>query len=61
VRRVVLAMKDLFFKESHDNIRNACAISFAEILENCFTEKRYGKEKEKLAKELIFLPLIDEL
>jgi hypothetical protein len=54
-------MKDLFFRENHDNIRNACAISFAEILENCFVNKMYGKEKEKNAKDLLFLPLIDEL
>ena len=61
VRRVVSNMKDLFFKETHENIRNACAISLAEILENCFTEKRYGKEREKLAKDLIYLPLYEEL
>jgi len=52
-------MKDLFFMETHDNIRIACAISFQEILENCFVDKKY--QKDKPAKELIFGPLFEEL
>ena len=54
-------MKELFFKESHENVRNACAISFQEVLENCFINKRYGKDGSKPAKDLIFGPLFEDL
>jgi hypothetical protein len=44
VTRVIDIMKDLFFKETHDNIRNALALSFHEIIDNCFNaEKVLGK------------------
>lgn len=43
VRRMVITIVDLFFQESHDTVRNACAISLREILENCFVGKRCGK------------------
>ena len=61
VRRMIQTMKDLFFQESHDNIRNACSISLHEILENCFVNKRYGKDGSKPAKELIFDPIFEEI
>lgn len=60
VRRVITCMKEMFFDQSHENIRNACFISFFEILENCFINKRYGRENKK-AKDLIIQPLFDEL
>ena len=60
VRRVIQSIKEMFFDQSHENIRNACAISMYEILENCFIDKRYGKDNKK-ASDLIFQPLFDEL
>jgi hypothetical protein len=36
IKRIIQSMKDLFFDQNHDTIRNACAISLYEILENCF-------------------------
>jgi len=60
VRRIVQSMKEVFFDQNHDNIRNACALSLYEILENCFANKRYGKDNKK-AKDLILQPLFDEL
>lgn len=46
VRKVIQAMKDMFFQETHDNIRNALAISLHEILEYCFPPSRlYGKSQ----------------
>lgn len=54
-------MIQLFFGEAHDTIRNACTLSFKEILDNCFVDKMYGKEKDKLAKDLIFAQLLEEL
>ena len=60
VRRVITCMKEMFFDQSHENIRNACFITFFEILENCFVNKRYGRENKK-AKDLIIQPLFDEL
>lgn len=53
-------MITLFFQEEHENIRNACLLSFTEVLENCFVGGKYGKEG-KPAKELVFGPLFDEL
>lgn len=32
-------MINLFFEESHDKIKNACALSFCEILDYCFDNK----------------------
>ena len=44
VKKVIQAMKDMFFQETHDNIRNALSISFQEILDYCFSPTRtYGK------------------
>ena len=60
VKRVISAMKEIFFDQSHDYIRNAVANSMYEILENCFIDKRYGKDSKK-ASDLIFNPLFDEL
>ena len=59
VKRIISHMKDLFFRESHENIRNACSISLQEILDNCFVDKMYGKDKK--AKDLIFEPMFEEL
>ena len=59
VKKVVAAMKELFFVETHDKIRDACALSFQEILDNCFVDYRY--QKDKLAKDLIFHPIFEEL
>jgi len=60
VKRMLTSMKTLFFQESHDNIRNACAISYSEILDKCFVGKRYGAQN-KLARDLVYEPLYDEL
>ena len=60
VKRVVACIKELFFDVAHDNIRNACVLSLYEMLENCFVNKRYGKDNKK-AKDLIFQPLFEEL
>jgi hypothetical protein len=54
-------MIELFFGEAHDTIRNACTLSFKEILDNCFYEKTYGKDEIKQAKDLIYAPLFEEL
>lgn len=53
IKRTLSTMIDLFFQESHENIRNACFISFSEILDHCFVDKKYGKEG-KPAAELMF-------
>lgn len=61
VKKVIQAMKDMFFQETHDNIRNALSISFQEILDYCFPPTRtYGKSQLS-AKDLIFDPLFEEL
>lgn len=60
VQRIVTCMKEMFFDQSNENIRNACVMSMYEILENCFYEKRYGKDNKK-AKDLIFSQLFEEL
>jgi hypothetical protein len=59
-KRIVLAMKEMFFSLSHDSIRYEIAETLAIILEKCFLNKRYGYENKK-AKDLIFQPLFDEL
>ena len=61
VRRIVEQMINLFFGEAHDTIRNACTLSFKEILDNCFVDKMYGKEVLKQAKDIIYAPLFEEL
>jgi len=65
-------MKEMFFQETHDNIRNALSISFNEILDNCFDKppervpqntpdmRTYGKSQLS-AVSLIFDPLFEEL
>ena len=53
VRRLVVAMKELFFSETHDSIRHEIAETLSIILEKCFVNKRYGYENKK-AKDLIF-------
>ena len=60
VKRVVTSIKELFFDQSHVNVRNACFMSLCEILENCFVNKRYGSQNEK-ARDLVFQPLYEEL
>ena len=52
VKRVIQTIKEMFFDLSNENVRNACAISFFEILENCFINKRYADNLK--AKDLIF-------
>jgi hypothetical protein len=59
VKRVVQTIKEMFFDLSNENVRNAIAISFYEILENCFINKRYGENLK--AKDLIFQALFEEL
>lgn len=61
VRRVISYMKETFFDQSHDQIRNSVALSMYEILESCFEHKRYGINMDKKAKDLIFGPLFEEL
>lgn len=39
VKRLVATMINLFFEESHDKVKNACALSFCEILDYCFDNK----------------------
>ena len=53
VRRIVTSIKDMFFSESHETVRNEIATTFIAILDNCFENKRYGRENKK-AKDLIF-------
>ena len=36
ITRVIEVLKDFFFKETHDNIRNALVLCFQEITDNCF-------------------------
>ena len=60
VRRIVSSLKDMFFSETHENVRNEIAATFIAILENCFENKRYGRENKK-AKDLIYQPLFEEL
>lgn len=44
ILRVIDIMKELFFQETHDNIRNALVLSFQEIIDNCFNPDRtFGK------------------
>lgn len=50
-------MIDLFFEESHENIKNACTIAFQEILDNCFVNMK-TKQGEKAACS-IFHPLLN--
>lgn len=44
VRRVVTSMKEMFFDIENDQVRSACYNSFVQMLEQCFLNKRYGKE-----------------
>ena len=60
VRKMIQTIIDLFFNESNERIREACADSIREIYENAFVDGKYGKEG-KPAKELIFGPIFDEL
>lgn len=53
VKRIVSTIIDLFFQESHDNIRNACSISFQEILDNCFPNKK--------SCNVIFTPIFEQI
>jgi len=59
VRRMLNTMKELFFPESHENVRNACALSFREILDSCFPNYVVGKTRP--ARDIIFDPLYEEL
>ena len=59
VKRVVQTIKEMFFDLSNESVRNAIAISFYEMLENCFINKRYGENLK--AKDLIFQALFEEL
>jgi hypothetical protein len=43
VSRVVYTIIELFFTEANQNVRDGCVTSLSEILENCFTNKKYGK------------------
>jgi hypothetical protein len=43
----------MFFSETHENVRNEIAATLIAILENCFENKRYGRENNR-AKDLIF-------
>lgn len=60
VSRIVTGIKEMFFSESNDNLRTACADSLAQVLDNCFINKRIGRGTDR-AKDLIFHPLFDEL
>ena len=41
VRRVITYMRDTFYDQSNEMIRNACAMSMHEILEHCFVNRRF--------------------
>lgn len=60
VTKIVTGMKEMFFSESNDNLRSACAHSLSQVLESCFINKRIARGTDR-AKDLIFHPLFDEL
>ena len=60
VTKIVAGVKEMFFSESNDNLRTACADSLASVLDNCFINKRIARGTDR-AKDLVFHPLFDEL
>ena len=60
VKKVVQSLKEMFFGQSSELIRQELAKTLIGILENCFIQKRYGAQNQR-AKDLIIQPLFDEL
>ena len=58
--KVMQSLKEMFFDQSSDLIRQELAKTMISMLENCFIQKRYGVHSQR-AKDLIIQPLFDEL
>jgi hypothetical protein len=59
-KRIVAAMKEMFFSEPHESLRHEIAETFSIILEKCFLNRRFDFDN-KQAKSLILQPLFEEL
>ena len=60
VKKVIQSLKEMFFGQSSELIRQELAKTMICILESCFIQKRYGAQNQR-AKDLIIQPLFDEL
>ena len=60
VKKIVVAIIEMFFDQSNEELRKECVNTFVMLLENCFIDRKYGPNNKK-AKDLIFQPLFDQM
>ena len=58
-KRMLATIKKLFFQEKNENVKNACALSFKEIFDNCL--RGYETIGGKPPRDIIYDPLLEEL